>query len=116
MVNKDLRTRTQGEELWLARRALGRTQAAQARALGVSRGRLSLLELDAAQGGPRVRFEPSLPLLLALARRRSRLGLRGVARAAGVSHRTLLKWEARADPKLVEFWVGRGFTFARQGR
>lgn len=53
----------------------------------------------------------TLPLLLRLARRRSGLGLRGAAARMGVSHQTLLNWEAAGEEVLVEWWRRRGFTF-----
>lgn len=116
MVNKNLAERTPAEELWLSRKAIGRTQGGQAAWLGVSRSSLQ----DSERNGPVPMLlglwqpvsGPDLPLLLALARRRSGLGLTGVARRAGVSRVTVLAWEKNEDRRLLEFWAGRGFTFA----
>jgi hypothetical protein len=49
--------------------------------------------------------------LCALARRRSGLELRGVARIMGVSHVTVLKREENSDPRLAVAWRGRGWRF-----
>lgn len=114
-MNKDLTRRTPAEELWLSRRAIGRTQAGQAAWLGVSRSTLQAAE----RNGPvpcltglwRPIQAPGANLLLALARRRSGLGLRGVARAVGVCHVTVFNWESNGDQRLIDFWARRGFRF-----
>ena len=108
----DLSIRTPGEDAWLSRKDRGLTQAEEARRLRVSRTTLWGLETGLAplRSDRRVRFDPSSSDLLLLARRRSGLGLHGVARAAGVSHPTVLDWERRGNPRLIRFWEGRGFT------
>lgn len=114
---RDLSARTPAEELWLWRRSKGLTQRQAAARLGVGRGRLSRAERDGVLEPPHAAWrpvsDPGTPALLALARRRSGLGLRGVADAAGISHRTLLAWERDGAEALVAWWERRGFTFAR---
>lgn len=115
MVNKDLTIRSAAEELWLARKAIGRTQAVQAAWLGVSRSTLQASERDgpvpSLSGLWKPISTPETPLLLALARRRSGLGLRGAARAVGVCHVTVFNWENQGDQRLIDFWARRGFRF-----
>lgn len=115
MVNKDLTVRSAAEELWLARKAIGRTQAGQAAWLGVSRSALQGAELGrptpCLNGLWKPIQAPETPLLLALARRRSGLGLRGAARLMGVSHVSVFKWEMSGDQRLIDFWARRGFRF-----
>ncbi len=116
-MNRDLTTRDAAEELWLWRKSRGATQRRAAEALGVGRNRLQAAERDAAHALPDAPWRPiravPTPLLLALARRRSGLGLRGVAAAAGISHRTVILWERSGADPLVAWWERRGFTFAR---
>lgn len=115
MADKDLRTRTRGEEVWLWRRARGLTQEGAAARLGVGRGSLSRAERDVAPTLVRIRLrqgsEPALPLLLVLARRRSGVTLEGLAEALGVSRVTVLKREARGDPFLRAWWGVQGYRF-----
>lgn len=106
---------TPGEALWLWRRTRGLNQAEAATRLGIGRGLVSALELGRATPGPGIR----VPVVaatpgwtLVLARRRSGLGLAGVAARLGVSRPTVLAMERRADPALTKFWLG--FTFARK--
>jgi Helix-turn-helix len=117
-MNRNLIERTPSEELWLWRRSRGLSQRAAAARLGVGRGRLSRAErsdvLEATRIRPPESFDVPVALLLVLARRRYGKGLRGTADAAGLSHRTLLVWEARADEALIGWWQRRGFTFARE--
>jgi len=115
MLDRDLTHRTPAEELWLWRRAKGFTGPEAAGRLGVGRTYLWRAESGSAalRRAPRPLRCIPLPLLLRLARRRSGLGLRGVARAAGVSHQTLLVQEAEGRDELVEWWRRRGFTFHR---
>jgi hypothetical protein len=49
--------------------------------------------------------------LCLLARRRVGINLRALAICFHVSHSTILKWECSGAAKLVEFWIGRGFSF-----
>lgn len=113
----DLGTRTPGEELWLARKAAGLTSYEAAARAGVGRGRYRDAErdrnpaLDPLKTGLRRVSRPSLALLLALARRRSGLGLNLVAELVGVSKVTLHAREGRVDAGLRAFWEGRGFWF-----
>jgi hypothetical protein len=116
MINLDLTLRTPAEELWLSRKAIGRTQAGHAAWLGVSRSSLQASELY----GPVPMLDglwtpvkaPGANLLLALARRRSGLGLKGAARVIGVCHVTVFNWELKGDQRLIDFWEKQSFTFA----
>lgn len=113
MLNRDLTKRTQAEEVWLWRRSKGYTMRRAAKALGVGRTSLwkRLKENTALpRPAPRV-LNPSLPLILALARRRYGRGLKPLAKELGVSHMTLLKWEARGEEALVGWWCRRGWRF-----
>jgi len=114
-VNVHLKDRTKGEELWLWRHAAGLTQRAAARRLGVGRVTLQGMERDALRDAPdrawRLVSKPSRTLLLALARRRSRLSLSRISSLVGASHVTVLRWEDEGDPRLATFWEGRGFIF-----
>lgn len=101
------------ERPWLWRRSRGLNQVEAAARLGVGRGLVSAVErglADPARLGAVPVVAATGSLALALARRRSGLGLAGAAARLGVSGVTLLAMERRADPVLVEFW--RGFTFA----
>lgn len=115
-VNKDLALRTPGEELWVRRKEAGLTMPKAARAAGLGRTTWWLYESGrkappAEVLGPRRAFI-SLPTLLALARKRSGLGIHRTARTLGpMSHVTLLAREARGDPSLRAAWEGRGFWF-----
>lgn len=117
----DLTRPSEGERFWLWRRSKGWNQARAGAALGIGRGLLSAFEAGRVPENPRkspqtpskIRQRPSLPLLLALARRRSGYPLPKVARAVGVSRTTILAWERAGDPRLVGFWEARGFLFGR---
>lgn len=113
MLDRDLTRRTPAEDLWLWRRKRGLTSTEAARALSVGRTFLWKAEhgFTELHRAPRPLSSPSLPLLLALARRRAGLGLRGTASAAGVSHQTLLRWEARGEEALRSWWERRGYRF-----
>lgn len=114
---KELSRRTPGEELWLARKAAGKTAVEAAVLAGLPRHAYSDAERDRngaptpLKSGLRKVSRPSLPLLLALARRRSGLGLAGVVRAYGVSKVTVLARERAGSPSLLAFWTKRGFRF-----
>lgn len=115
----DLGRRTPGEELWLSRKANGLTSYEAAARAGVGRNRYRDAELGRNPGptplktGLRRVSKPSLALLLALARRRSELGLLEIVRFLQTSRVTLHAMEGRGDPILQEFWVRRGFRFPR---
>lgn len=110
MIDRDLRRPTPAERLWLWRRTTSLTQADAAARLGVPLRRYQRAEagensVQVPRGAPR----PTLGDLCALARRRSRLGLRAAAARLGISHVTLLAWERGSDPRLVEGWRVLGF-------
>jgi len=117
---KDLRTRTPGERLWLARKGLGLSQVQAAALAGV--GETAYGKAEKVLFGAPTPFKspfppiskPSLPVLLALARRRSGLGLDGTAAALGVSKVTLLAWERDGGPGLKVFWERRGYVFPKK--
>lgn len=118
-VDFDLGRLTAGERLWLARKAAGLTQVKAAKRAGVGENAYAGAEkdLNAAVRGPvpgipAVR-RPTMAQMLALARRRSGLGLRGLAKAGSVTKVTVLAWERAGRPELVRFWEKRGFTFPR---
>jgi len=114
-VTHDLRVRTVVEDLWLWRRAHGLTQKAAARRLKV--GRVSLQAMERGELEPpsdrawtRI-SDPSRPLMLALARRRSGLTVPEVVRLLRASRVSLYSWERNGDARLLAFWSRRGFTF-----
>lgn len=116
-ITKDLSRRTPGEELWLARKAAGKTSCEAAALAGVGRNAYREAELDRNPGpapfktGLRRVSRPSLPALLALARRRSGFGLEGLVAHVRASRVTVLAWERAGEARLVSFWEGRGFRF-----
>lgn len=117
--NLNLKKLTAGESLWLWRTRQGWSQKAAARYLRLSRIPLVQMELDrrdllpmsvlgtAMSGSTHI----SVGEMCRLARRRSGVDLRRVAKRAGVSHMTVLKWERTCNPRLRTYWRGRGFTF-----
>lgn len=116
-INKNLAARTPAEELWLARKAAGLTSEQAALAAGIGRSAYRAAELGRIPlpapfktGLVKVRA-PSTPLLLALARRRSGLGLAGLAKAGSVSRVTVLAWERAGRGELVRFWEKHGYRF-----
>ena len=116
-ISFDLRTRTPGEKLWLTRRAAGKTSYEAAALAGVGRNVYREAERDERtpatpfKTGFRTIPRPSLALLLALARRRSGLGLAGTASRTKTTPPTLLARDRAGDPLLVLFWKLRGFRF-----
>lgn len=116
---KDLGRRTTGEKLWLRRKAIGLTAYAAAAEAGVGRGRYGEAEKDrdpalaARLAAVLAVFEPSLALLLALARRRSGKGLEAAARSLRLSRVAFLAAERRGDPRVVAHWRAKGFRFPR---
>ena len=110
--DRDLTRFTPAEFLVLWRWHVGLTQADAAARLRIGRTALS-----AAENTPQTAIRPPRgwdgpvtgAALLALARRRYGRGLRATAALVGVSHRTLIAWERRADDRLGRFWAGRGF-------
>jgi DNA-binding XRE family transcriptional regulator len=115
--SKYLGRRTPGEKLWLARRAAGKTSYEAAALAGVGRNAYREAERDEnpapapLKTGLKPVSRPSLALLLALARRRSGLGLDRTAKVLSISRMTVLAAERRGDPALVRFWEKRGFRF-----
>jgi len=114
-MNYDLTSRTPGEALWLARQTANQTSRQAARAAGMGKGRYHAAESDRGPiprglRGLQAKKVP-LPILLALARRRSGLGLAGTALALKTSRVTVHAWEAAGDERLIHFWQKKGFTF-----
>lgn len=118
-INKDLTVRTPGEDLWIARKAAGKTAIEAAALAGVSRHAYAETERDRNSGhapfktGLKRVLKPSVGLLLALARRRSGLGLAGLAKAGSVSRVTVHAWERAGRGELVRFWEKRGYKFPK---
>ena len=114
-MNPDLSKLTDPERLYLWRKAKGWDLVRTAVNLGVGRGRLHAVELGRKDGLHLPlhikQYQPTLPDLLRLARRRSGLGLREVAALVPTSHVTVLYAERRGEATLVKFWRGRGFRF-----
>lgn len=114
---KDLRKRTPGERLWLARKAAGLTQVEAAAREGVGETAYAQAEKDRFAGATPFKSpfppvsKPALPALLALARRREGLGLDGTAAALGVSKVTLLAWEREGRLCVRSYWACKGFIF-----
>lgn len=115
MINKNLRERTPGEDLWLWRKHCGLSQARAAAKLGVGRTTYWTYETDQQLGPerpPTYRLSHAAPAdLLRLARRRNGRTLLETARRVGCSHVTLLAREAAGDPALVAWWESRGYSF-----
>lgn len=115
---KDLGQRTAAEELWLARKAAGRTQAEEARRRGLGRNTYVGAEAGLNPGPKAARRRvrpPTLAELLRLARRRSGKGLAALAGRLGVSRVTWLLWERAADARIRGFWEKGGFRFPGGG-
>ena len=94
---------TSGERLWLVRRRQDLTLQAMAEQYQVSQWRYTEWEHDRPTGEP----QPWVAITAltvgeqcALARRRSGWPLRRVARATGLSHVTVLKWERATEETL----------------
>lgn len=117
VISKDLTVRTPGEALWLARKAAGVTAYQAAARAGVGRNAYRDAERDrlGAVGPLKTDLppvsKPGLAALLALARRRSGLGLDGVAARVKASRVTVMAWERAGEPFLKLFWELRGFRF-----
>lgn len=96
-----------GERMWLRRKALCLSQREFCRKFGLSRGRLSAMELDRLEIPPRLLegVDVGVRPTLALLRRRSGLTLLGVAGVLGVSGVTVLAWERASDPRLIAWWA-----------
>lgn len=103
---------TGGERLWVNRKRAGLTLQEAARDYNVTQWRYTEWEHDRPTGEPQpwVVVDPSkleVSEQLLLARRRSGWTLKRVARAVGVSHVTLLKYEASNETvgnPLWEWW------------
>lgn len=112
-MNKDLKKRTAGEELWLYRKYKGLRQEELAVKLGIGRTTYWKIETD------QIEFEvpshysvvPSLSQQLALARRRAGWSLRRTAAKMGISHVSFLKREQNGSLNLMVWWRTRGFFF-----
>jgi transcriptional regulator with XRE-family HTH domain len=108
---------TPGEVLRIARHRAGLTQREAASRAGVGKTAWWEAEkgfapaLTPREARLRDVRRPSLPELLDLARRRSGLGLEGVAGLLGTSRVTLLALERAGDEGLRAFWEKRGFRF-----
>lgn len=112
----DLRTPTAAERLWLWRRQRGLTLAeASLRLWGRPMvNRLSRAERglgDAPAPPEPLRWRPTAPAMLRLARRRSGLGCRAIAERAGISHTWVYRMERSGDARLVNFWQAEGYVF-----
>ncbi len=108
---------TDGERLWAHRRwNMLKTQYAMAEWYEISHRQYVDLELGRRMvprvllgAGTSIRWE-GWPLL-ALARRRSGLGLAQVAKRLGLSRQGYLNRERVGDIRLVNYWRGQGFKF-----
>lgn len=133
-MNKDLTSRTPGEELWLWRRrqvspsgrsrsrvGSGLSQAEAAQMLGMATQRYhdaeagSLPERDIrtilADLNNGDHHEPTIAELCALARRRAKWTLRQAQDALGFSRVTFLERERVGDSSVVRLWRNAGFRF-----
>lgn len=115
-MNKDLRKRTVGEDLWMYRKWKGLTATQMAKKLGVGRTTYWTWERDKAEvpelsAQYHLWFKPPQSLLLTLARRRRGGRLNDTAALVGCSHVILLKREREGDPGLRTWWEKRGFIF-----
>jgi hypothetical protein len=119
MISKDLRKLTQGEKLWLWRRShawgggsRGLTQFQAAVCWKMPVKRYWECETDRVTWvGGKFSCSPKVGDLCALARRRSGLTLRKVARLLHISHVTVLAWEKYNEIKLVQGWKRMGWRF-----
>lgn len=112
MPDKDLRTVTNGERLWIERRKLGRTQAERAERYGVCERIYSEVERDLRDDiKARRPTDCLIGVVCALARRRHGQPLLEVAARFGCSHVELLRRERDSDPRLVEAWRALGYVF-----
>lgn len=111
LTKYDLTRRTPGEELFLWRRRHRLNQAEAAKKLRTIFAAYKEAELDHGNLGLIRHVSPSAGDLCRLARRRSGLELRAAAGEIGTSHRWLLHRERADDPRLVAWWVGRGYQF-----
>ena len=114
--NRDLSTLTPGEKLWLARRRKGLSGAEAAARAGLGKNAWYDVEADR-RPSPGLRaagfraYRPTLPELLALARRRAGCGLDDFAAYLGTSRPTALAWERAGAAAVRNFWRAEGFRF-----
>jgi hypothetical protein len=132
-INKDLSQLSLAEELWLWRvrqpakprpnstyHRETMTRGEAAKALGMSLERYKNLEAGrriniALDELPKLAFlraarsHISLQEQLFLARRRSGLYIREIAKQFGLSHTRMLAHEDMASPRLIDFWESKGF-------
>lgn len=98
---------TPGERLWLVRQRAGKTLRAMARDYELTEWQYAEWEHDRRDGIPNI---PVTPRRLthgeqcAIARRRADLNLRRVAKLAGISHVTVLKYERMDTPTMLWHW------------
>ena len=105
----DRLTVTDSDILWLWRKRTGLYARQAASRFGVSESIYHAMEDGIAEVTvtvPLDRFEVTNAERLRLRRRRDPRGRFELCRSLGVSHMTWLKWERRADPRLVAFWEG----------
>lgn len=117
-VNKNLKKRTIGEDLWLIRQSRGLKQGEMAAEYGVCETNYTRMELDKMLPTEAICPDKdammkiaTLPLLLALARRRARWTLLYAAKRIGMSHVTLLLRERSGDAGLKAWWNKEGWKF-----
>jgi len=96
--------------LWRSRKRMNQTQAA--RTFKRSRQYYSWMELGrrpVPKGAARITYPVHGREVLRLLRRRSGKTLEEIGRSIGVSRPTVMHFERETDPRLVEFWRGRGY-------
>ena len=117
-VTKDLTVLTDAEQLWFYRRAvLKKNQYEAAILFNVGHNQYCDMELGRRHTKLKIieRFQWNAnkhPVWkLRLARRRSHMSLKQVAKRLGVSHVKILTMEKVADGRLLRFWQYMGFKF-----
>lgn len=99
---------TPAERWWVWRHRLRLNQLRAAKRAKLTRSLYQRVELEVvALTCPHPLGRVTLPEQLRVLRRRSKLGLSGVARGLGVSRPHVHKLEARGDAVLVKFWEER---------
>jgi len=95
---------TKGEISWLARKQRHETQREYRTRHHLTAAELREAETDPAPSGGPPPSSLDWPSRLRLARRRSGLRLRDVARCLGVTTMTVLTWEREGDQRMIRFW------------